>query len=68
MPVRIKKVGKKFRVVESSTGKIVKKGGKAVDGGGRSRGAAIAQAHAINLSTLRKKGRKGIPPARKKRK
>lgn len=76
MPVRVKKAtvtknGKKtsiFRVVESSTGEIVRRGSTAIDGGGhRSRSRAVAQVNAVNLSELRKKGRKGIVPALKKR-
>jgi hypothetical protein len=76
MPVRVRKStvtkkGKKvsvFRVVESSTGKLVMRGSTAIDGGGhRTRPKAVAQVNAVNLSELRKKGRKGIPPARKKR-
>jgi len=49
MPVKIKKVGTKFRVVESS-GKIAKnKAGTALDGGGHaSQAEALAQVGAIN--------------------
>jgi len=52
MPVKVKKSGDKFRVVEASTGKIAKnKGGTAVDGGGHSsKGKASAQARAINAN------------------
>jgi len=49
MPNKTKLIRGKWRVVESATGKITKKNGKAVDGGGhKDRAAAIAQATAIN--------------------
>jgi len=72
MPVKVKKVSIKgksvFRVVESVSGKLVTRGGSAIDGGGhRKRSRAVAQVNAVNLSELRKKGRKGIPPALKRR-
>jgi hypothetical protein len=35
MPVKVVKRNNKFRVVEASTGKIAKRGGSAVDGGGQ---------------------------------
>lgn len=48
MPVRIKKQGRKFRVVEPS-GKLARRGGTPVDGGGHnSRAKAQRQANAIN--------------------
>lgn len=56
MPVKTKVVGKKIRVVESRTGKIAKRGGKAVDSGGYPKGPkgkakAVRQVTAINIST-----------------
>jgi len=58
MPVKVKKVGKKYRVVEAGTGKIAKnKKGTALDGGGHSsRAKAIAQEQAVNIS-LKKRGK-----------
>lgn len=69
MPIRVKKVGKKFRAVESSTGKIAKnRSGTAIDGGGSSsRQRVVRQVHAVNLSELRKSGKKGAPQFRKGR-
>ena len=52
MPVTCRKRDGKWRVVEASTGRIAKKGGKAVDGGGhRSREACARQSRAINRSS-----------------
>jgi len=50
MPVRVAKKGDKFRVVESSTGKIAKnRAGTAIDGGGfKSKIRATAQVRAVN--------------------
>lgn len=49
MPARAVKRGDKYRVVEPS-GTLVKRGGKAVDGGGHpSLAAAKKQAAAINI-------------------
>jgi hypothetical protein len=50
MPAKVVKRGRKYRVVEARTGKVVKnKAGTAVDGGGhRTRSRASAQARAIN--------------------
>lgn len=58
MPVKTVKKGSKFRVVESSTGKIVKnKKGTSIDGGGHStRDKAVKQVQAVNLSERRRKG------------
>ena len=57
MPVKVKKVGDLYRVVEASTGKIVKgKSGKAVSKGFASKERAQKQANAINAS-LKKKGK-----------
>ena len=57
MPVKAVKRGSKFRVVETSTGRIAKnRSGTAVDGGGHaSQGKASRQASAINTSISRKK-------------
>jgi hypothetical protein len=50
MPVKVKRKDGKFRVVEHD-GKIAKRGGSAVDGGGHgSKEKAAAQARAINKS------------------
>ena len=60
MPVSVKKVGKKYRVV-GPDGKIEKnKSGTAVDGGGypvtsSGKKKAVKQVQAINLSMRRKK-------------
>lgn len=50
MPATVKKVGKKWRVVEAGNGRIVKnRAGTAADGGGhRTREEALRQARAIN--------------------
>lgn len=51
MPVKAVKKGDKYRVVEAKTGKITKRGGSAVDGGGhQSKEAAQRQARAINAN------------------
>ena len=48
----------KWRVVEKSSGKVVKnRGGKAADGGGHaSQAAATRQMQAINISQAKKSG------------
>lgn len=53
MPAKVEKRGKKFRVVEAKTGKIVKnRAGTAVDGGGhKSQDKAARQARAINANS-----------------
>lgn len=55
MPVVVRKQGKKFRVVEASSGKVVKTagGGKADGGGHRTRAEAESQARGINRSLSR---------------
>ncbi len=62
MPVSVKpgmRKGKKvFKVVEPG-GNVIKVHA--------TRAKALAQVRAINLSELRRKGRKGIPPAPKKK-
>ena len=52
MPACVKRIRKKWRVVECSNGNIVKnKAGTSVDGGGHtSKGNALRQASAINRS------------------
>lgn len=51
MPVRVKKVGSRYRVVESDGSIAKNRSGTAVDGGGhQSREKALAQAAAINRS------------------
>lgn len=56
MPAKVKKVGNKYRVVEADTGKLVTRGGSAVDGGGhKTRAAAQRQASAINIPKGQKK-------------
>ena len=60
MPVKARKIGNKYRVVESSNNKISRtSGGKARDGGGGSKVDVIKQVNAINLSQLQTKRRKG---------
>ena len=56
MPVRVVKMGPRYRVVES-TGKIAKnKKGNTIDGGGHStKEKAIKQSQAINISLSKKK-------------
>ena len=60
MPVKVTKRGKKFRVVESDTGRIAKNvAGNALDGGGKASKAAVQrQASAVNISQARKRGTK----------
>lgn len=59
MPVKAAKKGKAYRVVEADTGKIAKKGKKAVDGGGHAtKAAAQRQAQAINARTYGNKKRR----------
>lgn len=50
MPVKAEKRGRKFRVIESDTGKIARNfGGTALDGGGHTtKKKATAQARAVN--------------------
>jgi len=50
MPVKVKKVGNKYRVVESATGKVAKNSaGTAIDGGGHgSKQKAVSQVRAVN--------------------
>lgn len=67
MPVKAVKRGDKYRVVESRTGAVAKRGGRAVDGGGKSRAGAIAQAQAINLSERRRAGKSAPPRPRRRR-
>ena len=56
MPVSIKEAQGMFRIVEQG-GKLVKRNGKPVDGGGhKTRAGALAQMQAINIS-LRKRGK-----------
>lgn len=56
MPVTVRKVKGKWRVVEADTGRIAKnRAGTAVDGGGHeSREQAIEQARAVNASLKRR--------------
>ena len=62
MPVRVRKVKEKFRVVESDGGIAKTDKGTAVDGGGHSsKAAAQAQCNAINAS------KHGWKPTEKKR-
>lgn len=62
-----KKVGGKYRVVESRTGKIAKNAaGTAADGGGhRSHAAAVSQVQAINLAERRRAGKSAPPRPRR---
>lgn len=56
MPVKAVKRGKKYRVIEASSGKIAKnKTGSALDGGGHaSKAKASSQARAVNRSLARR--------------
>lgn len=61
MPVKVKREGRKFRVIEASSGRLAKNAaGGEVDGGGHATQAkAESQARAINASLdNRKKGKK----------
>jgi hypothetical protein len=61
MPVSVKKMGDKYRVV-GPDGKPETRNGKPVDGGGHSsKKDAVSQVQAINLSQRRKEG-KSAPP------
>ena len=53
MPACVKRIDKKWRVVECNTDKIVKNAkGTAVDGGGHvNKAGAVRQAQAINVRT-----------------
>ena len=55
MPVTVKLINGKYRVVEAHTGKLASnKGGTPLDGKGHgTRGAAVAQARAVNASLHR---------------
>jgi hypothetical protein len=68
MPVKVQKRGKKYRVVESGSGKVAtNRTGTAVDGGGhRTRAGAVDQVQAMNLVERRRAG-KSAPPRRRKR-
>ena len=59
MPVRVVKIGPRYRVVESVGHKIAKnKNGSSLDGGGHAtRDKAVKQVQAINIS-LRKRKKK----------
>ena len=63
MPVSVKKMNNKFRVVESRTGRVAtRSNGNAVDGGGHATNAkALAQVRAINIEERRREG-KSAPP------
>lgn len=56
MPVHVKKIGKKYRLVDPDGSIVKNKGGTAADGGGHTtHGQAVAQAQAINISQSKKK-------------
>ena len=67
MPVKVVKRNKKFRIVESKSGKIAKNAaGSAIDGGGKtSREPVQQQATAVNISQAKKRGAK-IPNIKKR--
>ena len=68
MPVRQVKQGRKFRVVESASGRIAKRNGKAIDSGGhRTKKAAVAQVNAVNLAERRRAGKSAPPRPRARR-
>lgn len=58
MPLTVKKIGKKYRVIEKNTGKPAKNAaGTALDGGGHSSKAqAESQISGISISKARKAG------------
>lgn len=57
MPVKVKRIGGKFRIVDPGGSITRNKGGTAADGGGHeNKDRAAAQARAINAS-LRKEGK-----------
>jgi hypothetical protein len=53
MPVTVKKVGSRWKVVEKSTGRVSQHSGSFA-----SKAQAMKQAQAINISKARKKGHK----------
>lgn len=57
MPAKVAKRGRRYRVVEADSGRLVKnRSGTAVDGGGHSsRSQAERQAKAINIPKRQKK-------------
>jgi hypothetical protein len=57
MPVTVKRVGSKFRIVEAKTKKIAKNSsGTAVDGGGhKDKANAVKQSRAINRSLSKRR-------------
>lgn len=65
MPVKVKKVGDKFRIIEANTGKIAKdRGGKSFDKGGfKSKATANKHASGRNIGEARQRGAK-IPKRR----
>ena len=64
MPVKVKKIGDKFRIVEGDDSIVKNKGGTAVDGGGHvNKRKAMLQASAINANT-----NPAPPKVRKKKK
>jgi len=67
VPVKVIKRNKKFRIVESKSGKIAKNAaGTAIDGGGKASRAEIQeQATAVNISQAKKSGTK-IPNIKKR--
>ena len=62
MPVTVKRIGKKFRVVEAETGRVAKtRLGHAIDGGGHvSRIKAYAQSGHVNDAWKDKQGGVGL--------
>lgn len=57
MPVAVKKIGDRFRVVEAATGRVVKRNGRPIDGNGHTtKEGARKQVAAINIS-LKKRGK-----------
>lgn len=71
MPVRVKRIGSRWRVVNAETGRVERfktgsRAGVAVDGGGYpTKEQAIKRAQAINLNLLRRAGRQDVPPPRR---
>lgn len=72
MPVRVRRIGLNWRVVNSETSQIERfktgsRKGQPVDGGGYdSKEEAVKMVQAINLRLLRKAGRRDVPPPKER--
>lgn len=57
MPVGVKKIGGRFRIVEGDSNKLATRNGRPIDGGGHTvKENALAQMRAVNAN-LHKKGK-----------